>query len=70
MNRTSVSSSSIRSIGYDGASQTLEVEFKSRGIYQYSPAPKSLFERFMAAPSKGKFFDQNIREKFKTVKVR
>jgi hypothetical protein len=69
MKRTSVSSSNIRSIGYDEASQTLEVEFKSSGIYQYSAVANNLFEQFIAAPSKGRYFDQNIREKFRTVKV-
>jgi hypothetical protein len=27
------------------------------------------FEQLMAAPSKGRFFDQRIREKFKTLKA-
>jgi hypothetical protein len=70
MNRTAVSSSSVRSVGYDEASQTLEVEFNSGGIYQYSGVPKKLSERFLTAPSKGRFFDQNIRDKFRTVKMR
>ncbi len=35
MDRTSVTSSNIRSIGYDPRSKILEVEFTSGDIYQY-----------------------------------
>ena len=35
MIRQPVSSSNIRSIGYDSESNTLEIEFHSGGVYQY-----------------------------------
>lgn len=35
MIRQPVSSSNIRSIGYDSKSNTLEIEFHSGGVYQY-----------------------------------
>ena len=70
MNRISVSSSTVRAVGYDEPSQILEVEFKSGGTYQYMNVPKSVYERFMAASSKGKFLAQFIKEKYKTVKIR
>ena len=35
MIRQPVSSSNIRSIGYDSMSSTLEIEFHSGGVYQY-----------------------------------
>jgi len=70
MDRTRVSSTNIRSIGYNEGSQTLEVEFTSGGIYDYAGVPKNLFQRFMAAPSKGRFFDSSVKDKYRTVKVR
>ncbi len=70
MNRTAVSSTNIRSIGYDPKSQTLEVEFNSGRLYQYTGVPEALFERFMKAPSKGKFFAQYVRDRFRTRKLR
>ena len=70
MDRTRVSSKNIRSIGYDEGSQTLEVEFTSGGIYDYAGVPKKLYQHFMAAPSKGSFFDSSIKDKYRTVKVR
>lgn len=69
MNRIAVASSTIRAVGYDEHSQTLEVEFKSGGIYQYKGLPKSVYDRFKAAPSKGKFLAQFIKGKYQTVKV-
>jgi KTSC domain len=70
MDRQAVRSSNIRSIGYDEAASTLEVEFTTGSIYQYHAVQKSMFDRFIAAPSKGRLFDLYIREKFRTVRVR
>jgi hypothetical protein len=70
MNRVDVKSSSIRSIGYDEPASKLEVEFHARSVYQYAGVPKALYEQFMATPSKGRFFDQRIKEKFPTTKIR
>lgn len=70
MDRLAVKSSNIRAIGYDEATNTLEIEFKTGSVYQYQPVPNSFVDRFTAAPSKGRFFDLYIREKFRTVRVR
>lgn len=70
MERTRVSSSNIRSIGYDVQDETLEVEFGNGGIYQYFGVPQKIYERFMDALSKGRFFSTRIRDKFSTKKIR
>ena len=70
MERTRVSSSNIRSIGFDVQDETLEVEFRNGGIYQYFGVSQQLYERFMAASSKGKLFSAHIRDKFRTKKIR
>ncbi len=70
MERTRVSSSNIRSIGYDVQDETLEVEFVNGGIYQYFGVPQKVYERFMAASSKGSFLSSRIRDKFRTKKIR
>jgi hypothetical protein len=41
MERTPVSSSNLVAVGYDPGSYTLEVEFHSGSIYQYSGVPES-----------------------------
>jgi hypothetical protein len=45
MERHSVTSSNVKSIGYDASSSTLEVEFNSGGIYQYYSVPKAYILR-------------------------
>jgi hypothetical protein len=64
MDRQLVSSSSIVSVGYDAASETLEIEFQNGSVYQYYNIGQSTFDEFMAAPSKGKFFAYQIRNAF------
>jgi len=49
MDRTPVRSSNIRAVGYDLASRTLEVEFQSRGVYQYSSVPENVYQGLMRA---------------------
>lgn len=61
MNRTSVSSSNISSIGYDEESQTLEVEFNDGGLYQYDGVPRPEYEGMMTASSHGQYLNQNIK---------
>ena len=61
MDRLLVASSNIRAIGYDTATQTLEVEFLSGWIYQYYGVSEFLYERIMQASSKGQFLNQYIK---------
>jgi hypothetical protein len=60
MQRTPVSSSNIRSIGYDVPSATLEVEFTSGDVYQYFDVPEHLHQELMRASSHGGFLNENI----------
>ena len=70
MQRHSVSSSNISSIGYDQQSATLEVEFTSGDIYQYFNVPEHLFQQFLHASSHGQFLNDNIRYNYRYQKVR
>jgi len=62
MNRTSVSSSNIASIGYDANSRVLEIEFLNGSVYQYSSVPESLYNGLMNASSHGSYFDSYIKK--------
>lgn len=64
MDRDQVASSNIASIGYDEASQTLEVEFIGGGVYQYYNVGAALFDQLMQAPSKGQFLHAYIRNAY------
>ena len=69
MKRNKVESSNIKSIGYDLAKNDLEIEFQTMYIYVYHDVPKKVFRELMNADSIGKYFHQNIRDKYKYEKV-
>lgn len=62
MQRTHVSSSNLESVGYDAASQTLEVAFLDGGIYQYFAVTASVYQGLMAAASHGSYFDAHVKK--------
>ena len=64
MTKTYVDSSSLQSIGYDEQFETLEVEFRNGAVYQYYNCPQPMYDALMSAPSKGQFFNANIRNSF------
>lgn len=70
MNRIPVHSTNIRAIGYELETQTLEVEFYSGGIYKYSGVPESIFQGLMQATSKGSYFHDHIRARYRCRQVR
>lgn len=64
MKRNYISSSGIKSIGYDPENLILEVEFINQGVYQYfAPVPPEDFEELMKSESKGEHFNKVIRPK-------
>ena len=70
MNRQPVSSSNLRSVGYDNADLTLEVEFHHGGVYQYFDVPEDVYLDLMDATSKGKYLDRHIKERYRFRKIR
>ena len=70
MDRISVRSSNIRSVGYDPESSTLEVEFNTGSIYQYSNVTESEYEGLMNATSKGRYLNRNIKDRYQDTKIR
>lgn len=64
MDREFVTSSNVRSIGYDATSSTLEVEFQNTFVYQYYNVPVHVFEALMAAGSKGQFINSQIKNMY------
>ncbi|MDD2537618.1 MAG: KTSC domain-containing protein [Candidatus Absconditabacteria bacterium] len=69
MERQSVSSSNINSIGYDEETQILEIEFNHGGIYQYFGVSESEYNGIMNAGSIGTYFHDNIKDKYNYSKV-
>lgn len=61
MERKKIVSSNINSVGYDGKSQTLEVEFYDNAVYQYTPVTEEAYNQMMGAKSIGSYFSQKIK---------
>jgi hypothetical protein len=57
-------SSVIRSFDYDAARNELSITFVSGKVYIYQLVPRQVYEAFHAAPSKGAFFNQHIRDRY------
>ncbi len=64
-----VDSQAIRAIGYHHATKTLQVVFASGEAYRYANVPLQTFKNFMAAESKGHYFEKHIRGRFDYWKV-
>jgi len=64
MTKEYVDSSSLQSVGYNEEYQTLEVEFRNGAVYQYYNCPKLMYDELMNSPSKGQFFNSQIRDRF------
>ena len=60
MVRTEVKSSNVKSIGFDLEAKTLEIEFKSGGIYKYYGISAEIYNSLMTAPSIGSYLQANI----------
>jgi hypothetical protein len=70
---TPVQSSQIHAIGYDAASSTLRVQFKSAAgagsIYDYTMVPAETAEAFRKADSVGRFFGAKVKGRFEFKKL-
>lgn len=69
MNRVSVSSSDLSSVGYNPEQHILEIEFNSGGIYQYFNVPSSEHDGLMGAVSHGQYFNAHIKDVYQYQKV-
>jgi len=61
---TAVESTTLATVAYDKACGLLQLEFRSRAIYQYFGVPAAVHEGLLGAPSKGSYFNRFIRGHF------
>ena len=62
MQLTTVESSMIHAIGYDKEKRVLEVVLNTGRTYQYADVQPEVYDAFMKAESKGRYFLANIRD--------
>jgi hypothetical protein len=64
MDRVPVSSRALRSIGYDAATECLQVEFKNGGLYEYLGVPPQVYDWLQRTPNKGAYVSHMITPKY------
>jgi hypothetical protein len=69
MDVTVVASTTLSTIAYDGIRNLLQLEFRSRAVYQYFGVPVAVHEALLDAPSKGSYFNLTIRGRYPFVRV-
>jgi hypothetical protein len=69
MERQFIHSSLINTVGYDPATETLEVEFSDAHITQYLNVSAHIYSKLMSATSHGRYFLAHIRNKHTSRKI-
>ena len=69
MHRVPVDSGAITAIGYHRKTSTLEIRFHSGAIYRYAKVASEVFQEFISAPSKGRYFRDEIRGRYRYWRV-
>ena len=69
MERMTVRSANIASVGYDAGTKTLEIEFRSGGVYQYAGVPEKRFDALMKASAIGSYFHREIKPWYQFRKI-
>lgn len=64
MERVSVSSSNIASVGHDESSKILEVEFLNGSVYEYYDVPEHVYQELISAYSVGGYFVQRVKNAY------
>lgn len=54
----------MKAATYCEQSQSLELEFGSGSVYRYHGVPVETYQELLRAESKGKYFNQRIRNRF------
>ncbi|MGX9567213.1 KTSC domain-containing protein [Pseudomonas sp. CFBP 5748] len=69
MERLSVSSSNIASVGHDESSKILEVEFLNGAVYEYYDVPEHVYQELISASSVGGYLAQWVKNVYSFSRV-
>ncbi len=64
MDRLSVNSSNVLSVGYDSENMILEVEFLKGTVYQYYNVPEHIYSDLLSSESIGGFLHSHVKGAF------
>jgi len=68
--RVPVESTALAAVGYSKKLRALEIEFRNGAIYRYLDVDPDVYDALISAPSKARFYDANIRHKYRSLHVR
>ncbi len=68
--REPVISTNVASVGYSRHLRALEIEFTRGAIYRFLDVPSNVYRGLIGAESKGRFIAENIRGRYRFVRVR
>lgn len=69
MERQTVKSRILRSVGYDDSIKILEIEFQNGLVYQFLEVPPKIYADLMHSGEIGKYFTDKIRTRFRTKQI-
>lgn len=69
MIRQPVQSSNLRAVGYNKDTKVLEIEFIKGGVYRYFDVMESVYLGLIGADSKGAYFHEHIRGRYRYKRV-
>ena len=61
MRRVPVRSAAVSAVGYDPATNELDIEFAGGDVYRYSMVPPSVHRELLAAESVGAFVNREVK---------
>ena len=66
MTRQLITSTGLKSVAYDTIAHVLEVELQSGTVSRYFDVPTSVYEALMSAPSKTRYFNDNVARNYES----
>ena len=66
----SVTSSNLKRVSYNPRSHEMLIQFQSGAVYQYWDVPGNISQGLVQAESPGKFFNQNVRNRYSYKRVK
>jgi len=68
--RQPVESSALATVGYSKHLRALEIEFRDGLIYRYLEVPPPVYRQLLSAESKARFYNKQVRGKYRCLRVR
>jgi hypothetical protein len=69
MARVDLQSTLLNAATYQDQGAFLDLEFRSGASYRYIGVPERVYQELLNAESKGRYFNQHIRNRFTQVKI-